>query len=404
MRILSINTGGSSFKYQLFDMETETAIAGGNCERIGEEGSFITHVCKKSDSTESRLVVHQYFKTHDDAFAKMLELLLDQQHGAIRDVSEISAVGHRVVQGANIYSAPTLVNDEVVLNIEKLSSLAPIHNAVCATAIRACMGVFKAIPEVAVFDSQFHATIPDYAYLYGLPYEYYERYGVRKYGFHGISNKYVNQQCCELVGKDQATLRVICCHLGNGCSVTAISGGKSIDTSMGFTPADGLLMGTRCGSIDPGCAGYLMQKEGLSYEQLDELLSKKSGYLGVSGGCSSDSRKVVAAAEAGDRLAALVLRMQSYQVKKYIGGYTAAMNGLDMLVFTGGIGENSHVTRELVCADLDFFSLWLDKDLNRQHAMGSRCVSKKGSKDIWIIPTNEELVIARETKQLLWPQ
>ncbi|GHU84747.1 acetate kinase [Clostridia bacterium] len=401
MKILAINTGGSSFKYQLFDMEAERVLAKGNCENIGDEKCFIAHTLKDIKTGCGKETIKRHgLKTYTDALKMLVLLLTDKKYGIINDIDEIAAIGHRVVQGADLYSKPVLINEEVACNIKKLADLAPVHNLASASVISCCLEIFRRIPEVAVFDTAFHSTIPDYAYMFGLPYRYYEKYKIRKYGFHGISHQYVSQKYSDLVGKSLKELKIISCHLGNGCSVTAIDGGRSVETSMGFTPLDGLLMGTRSGSLDPSVVTYVMKKEGLSSEQMDEILNKESGYLGLSG-LASDSRVIVDAAINGNELANLVIKMQSHRIKKYIGGYAAVMNGLDALLFTGGIGENSYFTRKLVCADMDFFSLQLDKKLNAETNEGCRRISEKDSKDIWIIPTNEEWMIAKEAKNLL---
>ncbi|GHV29305.1 acetate kinase [Clostridia bacterium] len=401
MKILAINTGGSSFKYQFFDMESEQVLAKGNCENIGDEKCFIVHTYRdKKTGSEKETIRKHGFKTYADALKTLVLLLTDKKYGIISNIGEIAAIGHRVVQGADLYSRPVLINEEVACNIKKLADLAPVHNLASASVITSCLEIFKGVPEVAVFDTAFHSTIPDYAYMFGLPYRYYEKYKIRKYGFHGISHQYVSQKYSDISGKSLKELKIVSCHLGNGCSVTAIDGGRSVETSMGFTPLDGLLMGTRSGSLDPSVVTYVMRKEGLSSKQMDEMLNKESGYLGLSG-LASDSRVIVDAAINGNELANLVLKMQSHRIKKYIGGYTAVMNGLDALLFTGGIGENSYFTRKLVCADMDFFSLQLDEKLNAETNEGCRRISKKDSKDIWIIPTNEEWMIAKETKNLL---
>jgi acetate kinase len=284
--------------------------------------------------------------------------------------------------------------------IEDLAELAPLHNRDSAAIIKACMEIFKGVPEIAVFDSEFHKTMPDYACIYGLPYKYYEKYGIKKHGFHGISHQYVSQKCSELMGKDIKELKIVSCHLGGGCSVAAIDGGRSIDTSMGFTPVDGLLMATRCGEIDSSAVLFLMKKENLSVDQMIEVLNKESGYLGVTG-ISGNSQPVVEAATKGDARAELLLKMQSYRVKKYIGAYAAAMNGLDAVIFTGGIGENSTRTRELICSGMEFFSLELSKELNLSEASDCRRISTTDSKDIWVIPVNEEWLIAQKVKEVL---
>lgn len=381
-------------------MDSDEVLVKGNCEKIGEPKGIITHVVIDRVGAKRKKVKEQNFENHEDALRVVLALLEDENFGSIKHTNEISAIGHRVVQDRNIFGASVLLNEKVIKEIEHLSELSPLHNKESAAIIKACMNVFEGIPEIAVFDSEFHKTIPDYAYMYGLPYKYYEKYGIRKYGFHGISYKYIAQKCSKVIGKDLEELKIICCHLGSGCSVVAISGGGSVDTSMGFTPLDGLFMATRCGEVDVSAVLYLMKQEKFSVDQMIDILNKESGYFGVSE-ISGDSRLVVEAAARENALAKLLLKMQSYKIKKYIGAYAAAMNGFEVLIFTGGIGENSVQTRELVCADMDFFSLRLDKELNSFKTDGCRRISAENSKDIWIIPAGEEKMIAQEVKEVL---
>ena len=397
MIILVVNAGSSSLKYQLIDMKDETVIAKGNCDRIGIDG-HISH--KTSDGRAFDADCE--FPTHTEAFMKLVETLTTGDAAVIKSMDEISAVGHRIVQGAEIFDKTTLVTDEVIQQIDDLQELAPVHNHPHALALWACKKVIpENVPQVVVFDTAFHQTMPEKAYMFGLPYEDYEKYHVRKYGFHGTSHRFVSAALAETVGKDIKDLKIISCHLGNGSSITAIEGGKSIDTTMGFTPLDGVLMGTRTGSVDPSAVTFVAQKHGFTPNEMSDYMNKKSGFLGLSG-VSSDNREVSAAAAHGDKRACLVNEMLAYQIKKDIGAYTAAMNGVDAIIFTGGIGENDPPTRENSCSDLDFFGIKIDKELNKT-VRGKKCkISTPDSKvEVWVIPTNEELLIARDTLALI---
>ena len=397
MKVLVINAGSSSLKYQLIDMKTEKCLSKGICEKIGI-GGFIKHQTCDGKTYEEQL----NFDDHKQAFDKVVQLLLDKEYGVISDIDEITAVGHRVVQGADRFCSSVRVTNRVIEDIEKISSLAPLHNPAHITGIRACQEVLgKDKPNVVVFDTAFHSTIPEKAYLYGLPYEYYEKYHIRKYGFHGTSHRYVSQKCAQILKEDIKNLKIVTCHLGNGASIAAVDGGRCVDTTMGLTPLAGLLMGTRCGSIDPSIIPYIARKENLTIEQIDELMNKKSGYLGVSG-VGSDHRDVAKARAQGNKRARLALEIQSYQIKKYIGSFAAAMNGLDAIVFTGGIGEHCADTRKDVCQDLDFFGIKLDDNKNNSVQDEPAVISENDSKvQVLVIPTNEELVIARETINVL---
>ncbi|MEG1996733.1 MAG: acetate kinase, partial [Oscillospiraceae bacterium] len=359
MKILVINAGSSSLKYQLIDMETELVIAKGNCERIGDGGTII-------HKTEDGNVYTQdtVFNDHTDAFKKLVEVLTTGDTAVIKNLNEIAAVGHRIVQGAEHFSESVLVTDEVVEKIEEISDLAPLHNPAHVQAIRACQKVFdKTVPQVVVFDTAFHQTMPKKAYMFGTPYEYYEKYNVRRYGFHGTSHRFVSARLAKLMDKDIKDLKIITCHLGNGSSIAAINNGVCVDTSMGFTPLDGLLMGTRSGCVDASLILYVMEKENLTPGEMNLILNKKSGVLGISG-ITSDDRDLRKAAAEGNKRAKLAGDMQRYQIKKYIGSYAAAMGGLDALVFTGGIGENSSSLREDVCDHMRFLGIELDNDKN----------------------------------------
>jgi len=330
-----------------------------------------------------------------------VETLVHGDAAVIKDISEISAIGHRIVQGAELFSESTIVTDDVINKIESISDLAPLHNPAHVLALRACKKVFGDIPQVVVFDTAFHQTMPPRAYMYGIPYEYYEKYHVRKYGFHGTSHRYVTGELARLIGKDIKDLKIISCHLGNGSSICCVNGGKSVDTSMGFTPLDGLIMGTRSGSVDASVVTFLAEKEKISAKEMSDLLNKKSGYLGISG-ISSDNRDITAACEQGHERAKLVLDIQRYQIKKYIGAYTAVMNGLDAVIFTGGIGENAWDLRETVCSDMDFFGIKIDKEKNKvQNGKLANISAPDARVQCWIVPTNEELLIARDTLALI---
>ena len=396
MIILVVNAGSSSLKYQLIDMKDESVIAKGNCDRIGIDG-HISHKTFDGRTYEADCS----FPTHTEAFQKLVETLTTGDASVIKSMDEISAVGHRIVQGAEIFDKTTLVTDEVIKQIDELQELAPVHNHPHALALWACKKVIpENVPQVVVFDTAFHQTMPEKAYMFGLPYEDYEKYHVRKYGFHGTSHRFVSAALAETVGKDIKDLKIISCHLGNGSSITAIEGGKSIDTTMGFTPLDGVLMGTRTGSVDPSAVTFVAQKHGFTPNEMSDYMNKKSGFLGLSG-VSSDNREVSAAAAHGDKRACLVNEMLAYQIKKDIGAYTAAMNGVDAIIFTGGIGENDPPTRENSCSDLDFFGIKIDKELNKT-VRGKKCkISTPDSKvEVWVIPTNEELMIAIDTMNL----
>ncbi|WRS27452.1 acetate kinase [Oscillospiraceae bacterium MB08-C2-2] len=398
MKVLVINAGSSSLKYQLIDMDGEKVLAKGNCEKIGLDG-LITHKTHKGhvDSHECS------FPTHAEAFQELLRLLVSGDEAVIADPSEISAVGHRVVQGGEKYSSSVMVTPEILSDLEELGALAPLHNPAHVMAIRACQAVLpKSVPQVVVFDTSFHQTIPPKAYMFPIPYEMYKKHHIRRYGFHGTSHRFVSARLAKFMGKPLQDLKIVTCHLGNGSSITAVDGGKSVDTTMGFTPLDGLIMGTRCGSIDPSVVTFLMEKENLNYQQMNDLLNKKSGYLGVSG-VTSDQRDLVVAAEAGNSRAQLALDIQRYGIKKYIGAYAAAMGGIDAVVFTGGIGENSATTREVACEGLEFMGIHMDKERNRIVPNGIDAeISAPGSTvKVFVIPTNEELLIAQDTAALV---
>lgn len=396
MKILVINAGSSSLKYQLIDMDDESVIAKGNCERIGMDG-HITH-----KTFDGRQVSEDCdFPTHTEAFERVVKALTEGEASVIKSMDEIAAVGHRIVQGAEIFDKATIVTDEVIDQIDNLAELAPVHNHPHALALRACKKVIPDyVPQVVVFDTAFHQTMPEKAYMFGMPYECYEKYHVRKYGFHGTSHRFVSRALAKAMGKNVEELKIVSCHLGNGSSITAVDGGKSVDTSMGFTPLDGVVMGTRSGCVDPSAVTFVQKKLGLSASEMSEYLNKKSGFLGISG-VSSDNRDIEAAAKEGNKRAKLAGEMLVYGIKKYIGSYTAVMNGLDAVIFTGGIGENASAVRSEACRNMDYLGIRLDETKNEAAGGKLAKISADDSKvEVWVVPTNEELLIARDTKEL----
>ena len=397
MKVVVINCGSSSLKYQLIDMATEESLAQGLVERIGIEGSVLTQKVEGKD----KYIVKEQMKDHKDAIRLVLAALVDENNGVIKSMDEISAVGHRVVHGGEKYKESVVINDEVKANIEECFKLAPLHNPANMIGIKACEELMPNTPMVAVFDTAFHGTMPEDAYLYALPYELYEKHGIRKYGFHGTSHKYVSQTCAEVMGRDIKDLKIITCHLGNGASLCAVKNGVSVDTSMGFTPLEGLAMGTRCGNIDPAIVTFLMKEEGLSVDEVNDLLNKKSGVLGISG-ISSDFRDIEDAAfNKDDRRAKLALKIFEYKIRTTIGAYAAAMGGVDAIVFTAGVGENGPETREKCLEGLEFLGVEIDREANNVRGK-VREISKAGCKvKAFVIPTNEELVIARDTLELI---
>ncbi len=397
MNVLVVNAGSSSLKYQLLDTKTEKELAKGLCERIGIDGK-ITH--KLPDGRKFSKDIDM--PNHAVAMQLLVEALTDKEMGCISDMSEINAVGHRVVHGGEYFSGSVIVTNDVIEKVEKCKELAPLHNGPALMGIAGCTEVMKDVPQVLVFDTAFHQTMPDYAYTYPIPYSFYEKYGIRRYGFHGTSHRYVAAEMTKILGKVEGT-KIITCHLGNGSSITAVKDGKSVDTTMGFTPLDGLEMGTRCGSIDPAIVCFLMEKEGMSPSEMSNFLNKKCGLLGVSE-VSSDSREIENAIAAGNKKAILADRIMSYEIKKYIGSYTAAMGGLDALVFTAGLGENNVALRKDSCEDLKYLGIEIDDERNKKACRQSDIVkiSTDTSKvQVYVIPTNEELVIARDTAALI---
>ena len=396
MKVLVINCGSSSLKYQLIDMATEESLAQGLVERIGIEGSILTQKVEGKD----KYIINTNIKDHKDAIKLVLEALVDSIHGVIKSMDEISAVGHRVVHGGEKYSDSVLIDDEVLKSIKDCIVLAPLHNPPNVIGIEACKELMPNTPMVAVFDTAFHQTMPKHAYICPVPYELYEKYGVRKYGFHGTSHKYVSYKVAETMGKDIKDLKIITCHLGNGCSLAAVKNGKSVDTSMGFTPLAGVMMGTRSGSIDPSVISFLIEQHGYTIEQIDELLNKKSGILGISG-VSSDFRDVLEAAESENERAKLALEIFYYKVRTQIAAYAGAMGGVDVIVFTAGIGENSSITRREILKGLEFFGFTINTEKNELRGKIQEISNEDSRVKVYVVPTNEELMIARDTAKLV---
>ena len=395
MKILVINCGSSSLKYQLIDMDGEKVLCKGLCERIGIDGSCITHKANGGEWSET-----VPFPTHTEAFAKVVEMMTTGEGAVVKDKSEIDAIGHRVVQGAEFFVKSEVVTDAIIDKIEEIAPLAPVHNMAHVQGLRSAKAVFGAeTPNVVVFDTTFHQTMPKKAFIYGVPYEMYEKYSIRRYGAHGTSHRYVSMAAAKYLNRDD--LKMVTCHLGNGSSITAVENGKCIDTSMGLTPLAGVLMGTRCGDIDPSVVTYMEQKLGIHGQDMADYLNKKSGLLGVSG-VSSDKRDIEAAIEAGNERAKLASDMLNYQIKKYIGAYGAAMGGLDCVVFTGGIGENDQHLRAEVCANMEYLGIKVDLEKNKQRGADIIDISAEDSRvKVLVVCTNEELMIARDTKALV---
>ena len=396
MKTLVINCGSSSLKYQLIDMNTENSLVQGLVERIGIEGSILTQKVEGKD----KYVIEENMHNHKDAIKLVLEALVNKEHGVIKSMEEISAVGHRVVHGGEKYSHSVIIDEEVIESIRDCISLAPLHNPPNIIGIEACKELMPNTPMVAVFDTAFHQTMPKEAYICPLPYELYENYGIRKYGFHGTSHMYVSQKVAKVMGKDIKDLKIITCHLGNGCSLAAVKGGKSIDTSMGFTPLAGVMMGTRAGSIDPSVISFLVEEQGYTMSDIDELLNKKSGILGISG-VSSDFRDVLSESEKGNERAKLALDIFHYKVRAQIAAYAGIMGGVDVIVFTAGIGENSIVTRKESLRGLEFLGFRIDDEKNDVRGKIQEISTEDSKVKVYLIPTNEELMIARDTVKLV---
>ncbi len=395
MKILVINSGSSSIKYQLINMEQEAVLAEGLVERIGIKGSRL-----EQEAAGEEIEIKQEITDHTEGMELVIATLTDSNQGVISDVSEITAVGHRVVHGGEYFSESVLIDDQVKEKIEAGANLAPLHNPPNLMGIEVCEDLMPDTPQVATFDTAFHQSIPEEAYMYALPYEYYKKYSLRRYGFHGTSHKFVARAAAEEMEQDLSELNIITCHLGNGASVAAIEEGKSQDTSMGLTPLEGLVMGTRCGDIDPAAVPFLMEKEDFSAEEIDNLMNNESGLLGVSG-VSSDMRDIEEAAENGNQQAQLALDLFAYRVKKYIGSYSAVMNGVDAIVFTAGIGENAIDLREQICEDMDYLGIEINSARNDVRGETALISTDDSEVDVFVVPTNEELVIAKDTKKLI---
>ncbi len=399
MKVLVINAGSSSLKYQLIDMADESVIAKGICERVGTPEACISF--KTPDG--QKIEYNAPMSNHTEAFAAVKQALTEGEYKVIDDISEITAVGHRVVQGGSLFNKSVLIDEKVIADIASMNDLAPLHNPANIMGINASIELFgKNVPQVAVFDNAFHSTMPAEAYTFPIPYEFTKKYSIRRYGFHGTSHKFVSARCAEVMGKNIEDLKIVTCHLGNGSSIAAVKNGKVIDTTMGLTPLDGLEMGTRCGAIDPSVVLFLMEKENLSVKEMDTLLNKKSGLLGVS--ClSSDDRDLKAAAAEGNEQCALARKILSYQIKKFIGAYTAAMDGIDAIVFTGGIGENADDLRDNICNELSYLGIEINNEIGKTLVKGKEGeLSTENSKvKVYVLPTNEELAIARDTKDIV---
>ena len=397
MNVLVINCGSSSLKFQLINAETEKVLAKGLCERIGIDGR-LTYQPAGGEKEKSDLAM----PTHTEAIQFVIDALTNEKTGVVKSLDEIGAVGHRLVHGGEKFASSVVITDEVKKAVEECNDLAPLHNPANLIGVAACEKLMPGTPMVAVFDTAFHQTMPEKAYMYGLPYEYYEKYKVRRYGFHGTSHSFVSKRAAEVMGKSYDEVKTIVCHLGNGSSVSAVLNGKCVDTSMGLTPLEGLVMGTRSGDIDPAIMEFIAKKENLDIEGVMEVLNKKSGVFGISGGLSSDFRDLTDAMNAGDKKAKIAMDAFSYRVAKYIGSYAAAMNGVDDIVFTAGIGENDDYVREEVCKYLGYLGVDFDSEVNKGLRGKEAELTKEGSKvKVFVIPTNEELAIARETLALV---
>lgn len=397
MKILVLNCGSSSIKYKLFEMPEGTVIAQGGIEKIGLPDSFLKFTDKKGEKVK----LDEYIPEHTKGIKFILSTLTGSEYGCIKSYDEIGAVGHRVVHGGEKFASSVLITSEVIAKVEECSDLAPLHNPANLKGIRAMEEILPGIPQIAVFDTAFHQTMPDYAYMYGLPYEMYKTYGIRRYGFHGTSHRYVSRRACEILGVPYESQKIITAHVGNGGSIAAVKNGKCIDTSMGLTPAEGLIMGTRCGDVDPGALAYIADKEKMDGMALSSFINNKCGVLGMSE-MSSDMRTIETAFYKGDPRATMVMNAYNYRIKKYIGAYAAAMNGCDILVWTGGVGENQWVTRRDVCKEMEYMGMKLDEEKNKGLRGVEAILSTPDSKvTIMLVPTDEELMIARDTVDIL---
>lgn len=397
MNVLVINCGSSSLKYQLINSDSEAVLAKGICERIGIEGSAIIHQPEGGEKVTTEVSL----KDHTDAVRYVIEKLTDTEVGVVKTLKEIDAVGHRVVHGGEKFAGSVVIDKEVLQAIEECNDLAPLHNPANLIGIHSCQEIMPGVPMVAVFDTAFHQTMDEKAYLYGLPYEYYEKHKIRRYGFHGTSHDFVSGRAAKIIKKTRDNLKIIVCHLGNGASITAVKNGKSIDTSMGFTPLEGLIMGTRSGDMDPAILSFLCEKENLTASEVIDICNKKSGVLGLSGGLSSDFRDLAQAAESGNELAKAALETYAYRVAKYVGAYAAAMNGVDIIAFTAGVGENNTAVRTEVLKYFDYLGVEIDEE--KAAIRGEELVISKDSSKVtvMVVPTDEELAIARETVKLI---
>ena len=397
MKILVLNCGSSSIKYALYDMDSKTVMTSGGAERVGLDGAFVK---VKLANGDKRQIMHD-IPEHTEGVKFIFSLLTDPEIGVIQDLKEIDAVGHRMVHGGEKFNKSVVLNDEVLKVFEECNDLAPLHNPANLKGVKAVQELMPGLPQVGVFDTAFHQTMPDYAYMYAVPYELYEKYGVRRYGFHGTSHRYVSQRVCDFLGVKAEDKKVITCHIGNGGSVAAVDGGKCVDTTMGLTPLEGVMMGTRSGDIDGGAVAFIQKKLGLDADGISDLLNKKSGVLGISG-ISSDMREIDAAAESGDPKAVLALAMYNYRIKKYVGAYAAAMGGVDIVVFTAGVGENQSSMRAEVCRNMEWMGIKLDEEKNKTVRGVEAVISTPDSKvTVVVIPTDEELMIASDTMALL---
>lgn len=397
MNILVINCGSSSLKYQLINSESEEVLAKGLCERIGIDGSCITHQPKGGEKVKTEIAM----PTHTQAVAAVIEKLTDEKVGVVKSLAEIDAVGHRIVHGGEKFASSVVIDAEVMKAIEDCNDLAPLHNPANLIGINSCREIMPDVPMVAVFDTAFHQTMPKKAYLYGLPYEYYEKYKVRRYGFHGTSHDFVSNRVAEIMGRKREDLKIIVCHLGNGASVSAVKNGKCVDTSMGLTPLEGLIMGTRSGDIDPAIVSFLADKEGKTADEIINICNKKSGVLGLSGGVSSDFRDLAQAAADGNEKADIALKTWAYHVAKYVGAYAAAMNGDDVIAFTAGVGENNVDARAEVCSYLGYLGVTINAEANKKRGEEVEISTPDSTTKVYVVPTDEELAIARETARLV---
>lgn len=397
MKILVINCGSSSLKFQLIDSDSEECLAKGLCERIGIDGSMITYAPKGGDKEKTETPMPD----HTEAIRLVLDALTNPKTGVVKNLDEIGAVGHRVVHGGEKFAESVLITDDVIKIIEECNDLAPLHNPANLIGINACRKLMPNTPMVAVFDTAFHQTMPEEAYMYGLPYEYYKKYKIRRYGFHGTSHSYVSKRAAEVLGKKYEDLKIIVCHLGNGASISAVKNGKCVDTSMGLTPLQGLIMGTRSGDIDPAIIEFIAHKENKSIDEIMNVLNKKSGVLGLSDNLSSDFRDLEAGYNNGDKNAIRAMKTYCYNVAKYVGAYVAAMNGVDVICFTAGVGENGPMVRNMICEHLGYLGIKLDQELNNKRGEDIAITTPDSKTTVMVIPTNEELAIARETCRLV---